>query len=177
MAKHEEELKLVTQRRGKWSQSGVPHKGWSCEYIEDLGSPSEVCHMCESQNIRYVHYMSHHEYPEVLAVGCVCAGHMEDDLNAAKERDVQMHSRARKRKQWLSRVWKVSQKGYDYIKSDGYIVTVYPKEKSWGATIAAEKFDFVKHSYLFYKTQEKAKLAAFDVITKLLARKKNEYKP
>ncbi|MEN6620287.1 MAG: hypothetical protein ABFD50_01895 [Smithella sp.] len=167
----EEEQQLVSQKRGKWSQSGVPHKGWTCIDIEDLGETSEVCEMCESQEIRYVHYMSHPQYTDVLGVGCVCAGHMEEDLVAAKERDVQMRSRKQKRKRWLKRDWKVSAKGNDYIKSDGYVITVYPKGKYWGATIAAEVGKFVRHSRLQYKTQEQAKLAAFDVITKLLSRK------
>ncbi len=95
---------------------------------------------------------------------------MEEDLVAAKERDAQMHSRAQKRTRWLKRAWKVSAKGNDYIKSDGYVITIYPKGRSWGATIAAVIGSFVKHSRLQYKTQAQAKLAAFDVITKLLAR-------
>jgi len=165
----EKELELVTLKRGKWSHPGVPHKGWTCVEIEDLGSPSETCQMCESQDIRYVHYMSHPKYHEVLAVGCICAGHMEGDLVSARERDSQMHSRAGKRKRWLDRVWKVSRKGNDYIKTDGYIVTAYRKHNGWGATIAAQNDSFVKHIRQLYKTQDQAKLAAFDEITKLLA--------
>jgi hypothetical protein len=40
--------------------------------------------MCESQAVRFVHYMEHDDYPEVLEVGCVCAGHMEQDLEGAR---------------------------------------------------------------------------------------------
>jgi hypothetical protein len=57
MASYDAEEELVVQKRGKWSQPGVPHKGWVCVDIEDLGEPSLTCEMCESQNIRYVHYM------------------------------------------------------------------------------------------------------------------------
>lgn len=32
--------------------------------------------MCESVDVRYVHYMEPPHYPETLAVGCVCAEHM-----------------------------------------------------------------------------------------------------
>ncbi|GMR20329.1 MAG: hypothetical protein BMS9Abin36_0924 [Gammaproteobacteria bacterium] len=173
MARLDDETDLVAQRRGKWSQAGVPHKGWSCIDIEDLEEPSEVCEMCESQEIRYVHYMTHPEYPHVLGVGCICSGHMEGDLVSAKTRDAKMQSRAQKRKRWLTRAWKISAKGNDYIKADGYVVTVYPKGKNWGATIAAEVGSYVKHSRLQYRTPEQAKLAAFDVITKLLARKEH----
>lgn len=173
MTSHDTEQQLVAQRRGKWSEPGVPHKGWSCVDIEDLGEPNLTCEMCESQRIRYVHYMEHPSYPHTLAVGCVCSGHMEENLAAAKERDTQMHSRAQKRKRWLKRAWKVSAKGNDYIKSDGYVISVYPKGASWGATIVAEIGNFKKHSRLQYKTSDQAKLAAFDVITRLIANGNN----
>lgn len=64
-------------RHGKWSLPGVPHKGWSCVHFEDLGEPSQICGMCESAEVRFVHYMEHPEFSETLAVGCVCAEHME----------------------------------------------------------------------------------------------------
>jgi hypothetical protein len=35
---------------GKWALPGVPHKGWTCASIDDLGEPSHVCEMCEVQN-------------------------------------------------------------------------------------------------------------------------------
>ena len=167
---HTKEQELVSQKRGKWSDKGLPHKGWTCIDIEDLGEPNKLCEMCESQNIRYVHYMEHPNYPETLGVGCICSGHMESDLVAAKVRDSKMHSRAQKRTRWLSRAWKRSTKGNDYIKSDGYIITVYSKKQGWGATISQEAGNFVKHSRLQYLAKDKAKLAAFDVITKLLSR-------
>lgn len=34
-----EESELV-KKRGKWSKAGVPHKGWHCVDIEDLGEPA-----------------------------------------------------------------------------------------------------------------------------------------
>lgn len=61
----------VHTNHGKWSDPGVPHKGWSCVGIEDLGEPSQTCEMCESIDIRCAHVMSHPDYPGELAVGCV----------------------------------------------------------------------------------------------------------
>jgi hypothetical protein len=58
---------------GKWSKSGIPHKGWGCVSVEDLDTSDAVCEMCEHQEIRYVHHMQHPDYPDVLGVGCVCA--------------------------------------------------------------------------------------------------------
>jgi hypothetical protein len=163
------EERLVAAGRGKWSVAGVPHKGWTCVDIEDLGEPSAECEMCESQSIRYVHHMQHPQYADVLAVGCVCAGHMEGDLAASRAREATMRSRASKRTRWLSRSWKVSAKGNPHIKADGYRVTVYPRGGGWACTIAALDESSVQHSRRNFKTQHEAKLSAFDQITKLIS--------
>src|SRR5665647_1546165 len=112
------EERLVAAGRGKWSQAGVPHRGWTCVDIEDLGRPLRSCEMCESQIIRHVHFMEHPDNPEVLEVGCICAGHMEGDLVAAERREAGMRSRAGKRSRWLSRKWRVSAKGNDWLTAD-----------------------------------------------------------
>lgn len=105
------EEQLVAHKRGKWSVPDVPHKGWQCVDIEDLGEPQVECEMCESQTIRFVHHMEHPSYSGSLAVGCVCAGHMEGSVSAACDREATMRSRSGKRSRWLSRVWKISAKG------------------------------------------------------------------
>ena len=51
---------------GKWSQVGVPHKGWICVSVDDLGAPDAVCEMCETREIRYVHHMEHPDYSDSL---------------------------------------------------------------------------------------------------------------
>ena len=45
----------VAARRGKWSQAGVPHKGWRCVDVDDRAAVDHVCQMCESQAVRFVH--------------------------------------------------------------------------------------------------------------------------
>ena len=59
---------------GKWSQPGVPHKGWQFRDFEDLGDLIGLCEMCETRPIRYVHYMEHPDYGAVLGIGSDCAG-------------------------------------------------------------------------------------------------------
>ena len=164
------EEQLVARRKGKWSDAGVPHKGWHCVDIEDLGEPQDICQMCESQEIRYVHHMEHPTYEGVLAVGCVCAGHMEGDVSAARGREASMRSRASKRTRWLVRKWRTSGKGNPTIKADGYRVTVYPRAAGHAATIAAVDGDGLYHARRNYPTVNEAKLAAFDHITRLLAK-------
>ena len=90
---------------GKWSIPGVPHKGWTCTSVEDLGAPDEVCEMCETQDIRYVHHMEHPNYPETLVVGCVCAEHMENDYEGPRRREKALRNAAQRKRRWLSRKW------------------------------------------------------------------------
>lgn len=164
------EADAVSRRHGKWSKRGVPHSGWYCVEIEDLGEPESICAMCESQEIRYVHHMAHKDYKDVLPCGCVCAGHMEGSLAAARTRDGVMHTRSRKRLRWLDRKWRVSKKGNDWIKADGYIVSVFPRDVAWASSVVSGDETFKQFSRRSYRTQNAAKLAAFDLITELLSK-------
>lgn len=58
-----------SRRFGKWSVPGVPHKGWTCIDIEDLGAPDAICEMCERQDIRYVHTIQNPDYAGTLHCG------------------------------------------------------------------------------------------------------------
>jgi hypothetical protein len=160
---HEEQL--VASGRGKWSKPGVPHRGWRCVDIEDLGSPQVECEMCESQTIRYVHYMQHPDFAEVLGVGCICAGHMEGDIAKARSREASMRSRTGKRKRWVSRQWRISANGNPWIRADGYRVTIFPRGGGWATAVSSEDECLVRYSRRNYPSQEEAKLAAFDCIT------------
>jgi DNA helicase-2/ATP-dependent DNA helicase PcrA len=171
-----EEGQNIVERRGKWSKEGIPHKGWVCIDIEDMGYPAITCEMCEFQIIRYVHYMKHKEYPEILKVGCICAGNMEGDLVNARKRDDFMRSRSDKRKRWLTlKKWKISKKGNGWIKADGYIVVMKYRNPYWSALIRNDESTprFEQWIQRKYKSQNEAKLAAFDFLTKILAEKGN----
>jgi hypothetical protein len=148
---------------GKWSQAGVPQKGWSCVGVEDLGAPDAVCEMCETQQIRYVHSMQHPDYPTGLEVGCVCAEKMEDDYLRPRIREKALRSAASRKKRWLSRTWKVSARGSSYINTDGFNVAVYSVGKGlWGGRIEERATGRSVASRRRYATEDAAKLAAFD---------------
>lgn len=164
------EQNAVAAGRGKWARADVPHTGWQCVRIEDRGRPIDICGMCESQPIRYVHFMQHPMYPGELAVGCICAGYMEEDLEAARTRDREMVRRAGKRRRWISRHWNVSPNNNEWIESDGYRVTVYRLRDTWAATVSALHSPFKRESKLRYDSADEVKLAAFDVITHRLSR-------
>ncbi len=150
---------------GKWSQQGVPHKGWSCVHVEDLEPSTAICEMCERQEIRYVHYMQHPDFSGELGVGCVCAGRMEDNYRAPQKREGNLQNVARRRKNWLSRQWRISNKGNHFLNTDGLNIVIFQKrDSSWGGRIEGARNGRTIFSRRHYKTREQAKLAAFDAM-------------
>ncbi len=150
--------------RGKWSQAGVPQKGWSCVGVEDLGEPSQLCEMCESISIRYAHYMEHPNYPDVIAVGCVCAEHLEQDYIRPRERESRLKNAARRRKAWSERTWNISAKGNSYLNTDGFNITVFYGHNSWHLIVRNRETDKAQKGSKGYPTEEAAKMAAFDAL-------------
>ena len=154
-----------TTGTGKWTQSGVPHKGWNCVDIEELEEQDHLCEMCEARQIRCVHVMDHPTYSETLRVGCVCAGHMEGDVLGARKREAGFKNERGRRKRWLSREWRVSSAGNEFLNTnDGFNIVVYPKGATWGARVEHRSSTFQRTSKLPYQTQDHAKLAAFDAM-------------
>ena len=121
--------------------------------------------MCETQDIRYVHHMEHPDYPRTLAVGCVCAEHMENDYEGPRRREKALRNAAQRKRRWLSRKWKISAKGNAYLNSDGLNVTVFQKNpKLWGARIEDRATGRSVSSRRPHQTEDAAKLAAFDAM-------------
>ena len=156
------EQRQIARGSGKWSQPGVPHKGWTCTGIDDLGAPDEICEMCEVQSIRYVHYMEHPDYPDDLGVGCICAGHMEQDYEAARNRERSIKNAARRRSKWLNRAWRISAKGNPYLNTDGFNIVLYKQDGKWSGTITNRETGERFNARRIYPTLDQAKLAAFD---------------
>lgn len=154
---------------GKWIEKGVPHSGWSFVGAADLGNPDDICQMCERGKIRYVHFMKHPDYPDILRCGRECAGRMEGDTAAAKARDRHMRNAARRRRKFLTRkTWKTSLKGDLHISLDGYYVIISRKPDGYGVAVG---FPSVLQSIfrISFDTENAAKLAAFDKVMQLKA--------
>jgi hypothetical protein len=149
---------------GKWSLPGVPHKGWVCTGIDDLEDDTAICEMCEVQEIRFVHYMEHADYPDTLACGCVCAGHMEQDLEGAREREGLVRRAAGRKGRWLTRQWRLSRNGNPFLNARDYNVTVFPKGSAWSFRVLNRTTDDVLLARRDYPTQDAAKLRAFDAM-------------
>jgi hypothetical protein len=164
----------ATRMTGKWSEPGVPHKGWDCVDVEDLCKQSAICEMCETQEIRYVHHMEHPLYSETLKCGCVCAGRMEEDYEGARQREKVLRNAASRKRNWLSRAWQQSGKGNPYINTDGYNIVVFQQRSSsmqaaWGFRITNRLTEAVALSGTPYSSANAAKLAAFDAMIRMKA--------
>lgn len=154
--------------RGLWSTSGVPHKGWKCIGIDDTGSLSKNCDMCQSQTIRYVHIMEHPNYSSKLEVGCVCAENMENTKIKPKKRQASFVRRNKNRVNWTSnKNWKKSKKGNLYINSNKCFVIVYNYNGAWGTSVE-DRVTTKKYSSKYYSSANDAKLKAYDIITTIM---------
>lgn len=167
----------VTLGGGKWSEPGVPHRGWHVVDYFKLDEQDHICEMCEKQRVMFVHVMRHEDYPDDLKVGCVCAGHMEEDLDRARQREVRYRNKAKRRDKWLGRRWR-SSFAYDgeYLRTDGLSIGVYPNGSFWSATIRHRATEYKRHSERRYKTSDEAKYAAFEVMMDWLEKKPWEKK-
>lgn len=165
------EKNITYEEKPMWRTAAVPRKGWKCVEVEDLEERSHLCVMCREQIVRYVHYMYHPEYTEILRVGCVCAGHMEQDLKAARDRDRAVKNTSRRRKNWLTRKWKTSKNGNDYLidRRQEIQVTIFLDQYNWQYRYIANS----KFSEASYTSQDEAKMAAFEFLnnTKLRSKK------
>ncbi len=154
---------------GKWSQSGVPHRGWQCIDRYDSCGDGEAlhkrCQMCERQHIRYVHVMEHPGHPEQLECGCKCAENMAEGYDgkaheralkraaAKRRRDAARHQMpdraARTPPQVTSRSahafnpglirWRESSKGNLWAHTHVGVITIYLHQGTWRVAVRGDR--------------------------------------
>lgn len=163
---------------GLWDKPGVPHKGWTCVGMIDLGADAdgmdfdtrkhelyEQCEMCGQDGVRYVHLMQHSEYPDELRVGCQCAEKMEEDYDSPRRRESKLRNRQLRKVNFLKQQWVRSRNGNFVLKYNGHLITIMKSkfnEEEFGVVYAA----FSTWEYREQKIRDftTAKLAAFDLI-------------
>ncbi len=89
----------------KLESLGLPTSGWKCDHVIDLEEAEFTCELCGHEGIRYVHVMVCPEYAGSLSVGCICAGVMDGNILAAKEREHEMRKRSQRKYSYLKRQW------------------------------------------------------------------------
>jgi len=163
-----------TTSGGKWREPGFPRNGWTCGDVQDLEEPQHTCEVCESASVRYVHWLTHSNYPQQLGAGCVCAGHLTEDPVGARDREKSAINITKRRANWLKRKWRISAKGHHFLNTDGYNVVVFSKGPSRYAyrIIRKDESDAVTWSPRELATEEAAKLAAFPAMLALKVRER-----
>lgn len=98
----------------RWDKTNIPHKGWKCIGIEDLGEDLmpdeeveyEQCEMCGNEKIRYVHLLEHPNHRGEIRVGCVCASKMMNDYVKPQELEKELKNRVNRKKNFMKQEWR-----------------------------------------------------------------------
>ncbi len=146
-----------------WKRDDVPHEGWRCIGVTDLGSPCGICEMCGYQIIRYVHHMVHERYSGVLNVGCVCAGKMEGDVEGARKRERDFKNKQTRRENFQKRTWKHSRNGNPYLKIRNHVVVLYRKKQGDGWKYSIDQVFCAE----VFPTRDQAVDAAFEALEQI----------
>ena len=94
---------------------------------------------------------------------------MEGVAAAAQAREGAFKNEGARRRNWLTRRWRTSAAGNDFIKTDGFHVTVYRRGSGWGARVTHTASGHSVPSRSAYTTSDAVKLAAFDKMLALKA--------
>ena len=157
----------VRKPLGKWNDLSYLQNPWKFRKIISVKG-RKLCMMCESRWCKYLHFMEGvvNGKKVALAVGCICAGNLEGDIQLAKRREEAFIKKIAKKNRFIKGKWKVSYKKNRYKKIDGFLVTVFPNRynnKKFDCSIehlkTGEKIYF--NNFL---SQEQAALEAYKYI-------------
>ena len=144
-----------------WDKKDIPQKGWEWIGVDDFLEPDFNCEMCGQTNVRYVHHLIHKQNNILINVGCICAEKMTDDYTNPRKTEKYLKSVEKKKSRWLTRKWKTSKKGNDYMNINGFNITVFQYKKGHNIYKWGYKIDDNFSSQAF-QTEDEAKLALFD---------------
>ncbi|MEF9893763.1 MAG: hypothetical protein RR738_10565 [Anaerorhabdus sp.] len=160
-----------------WDIKGVPHKGWTCVGMIDLGEDAadmdfetrraelyEECEMCNQEGIRYVHIMEHPQYDRQLRVGCVCAEKMENDYFAPRDRENALKNRHSRKINFLKRDWQYRANGNLVLKYKGRYITIMQSKYNQSEYGVAYDNDYIwRYQGRKIRDIRTAKLVAFEI--------------
>jgi len=156
-----------------WDNPGIPHRGWSCIGMEDLGEFAESgeieyenCDMCGKEKIRYVHIMEHENYG-TIRVGSSCASKMEDDYVNPVQRDNECKNRATRRSNFLKRDWNERSNGNYTLRYKGDNLTIVKSKYDSGYGVVFQDTYVWEYKGRTRMDLNTAKRAAFDLFDSL----------
>jgi hypothetical protein len=124
----------------RWDNPGVPHKGWTLICVEDLGEDVsgdeeieyETCEMCHNERIRYVHILTHPEYPGEIRVGCDCACKMTEDYETSPGKERRLRNRAARKRNFMKQPWNINRNGNLVLRYKGEQITAIERNGRYG---------------------------------------------
>jgi hypothetical protein len=125
-----------------WNKDGVPHKGWNCRNVTDTGQATSKCEMCGNGTVRYVHYLEHDEFPDVIKVGSECSKKLAENYSIASWVEKRIKSHPSERAKWSSKAWKISRSGNPYLKYEDYLITIFK-----------DRYDVGKYKFMTVKKE------------------------
>ncbi len=75
--------------------------------------------MCGKEQVRFVHIVEHGDFPQRLGVGCICAMKLSGDYVNPRNQEAKLRNKALRKKKWLTRKWRISAKGNEYLMLKG----------------------------------------------------------
>lgn len=134
-----------------WDKPNIPHKGWTEIGMEDLGEEIEPgeeikykqCEMCGNERIRYVHILSHPEYPGEIHVGCDCAERMTEDYVNPDKNERNLRNRVNRKRNFMKQVWHINPRTGNYVlRYKGENITIMRSRygSGWGVIYANKSY-------------------------------------
>lgn len=114
----------ISRCNGMLKKIGGPLDGWVCEEVIDFEEAEYKCQLCGYPAVRYIHVMQHTEYAEKIKVGCICAGIMEGNILAAKERDNKEKRRSGRKSNFLKKKWDAINPNVWSLKYKNRLITI-----------------------------------------------------
>lgn len=97
--------KYIRRCHKRLRKLNAPLENWRCVEVIDEETADFICELCDCQKVRFIHVMEHSDYPDYIQVGCICAGIMEGNLMAAKERDDAARRKSQRRSNFRKKKW------------------------------------------------------------------------
>jgi DNA helicase-2/ATP-dependent DNA helicase PcrA len=144
---------------GLWNDPNTPKSGFFCERIEDIGSATHTCQMCQRARVRFVHHMRHPGY-RPLRTGCCCAGHLESNVAAARSREDVFRLRQARRARWSDKEWRRAKSGVSYLNADGVSIRIYSVQNGFSGVISSLIEDWRIVGKRVFPSEEAAQQAA-----------------
>jgi len=122
-----------------------------------------TCELCGCTAVRFVHVMGHDDHFELFKVRCECAGVMEGDLMAAKDRERLVRNRAGRKRRFALLEWGTSGNGNKTLRHKGKRVTII-RSKFGGFGVVFDGATVWRYRDRRIMDMRTAVLAAFDLI-------------